>query len=515
MVKMSMLLTLLFTTAAQATAPETSISSQYSHLNSNNLQRTELVSAANDRLNKSYNFGTFQNVLRLLFPDYNTSNSSVSPAANGAFLHTENGRGLHSDKVNLITSSGDLIPILDTKSPGFERFRIVQSIASPDLNHVAVILSENQSTLFYQFVIYHIESRRLSRFDKKIYANLNTGDYAPRWTSGAEFNFPEAIPSELKKIKLHNYNVDTNTSSVQLRTLGSPLPLITPNATIGETPNSNLSVEILTGTGEFIAEDGVKISATVLYRKDIEWSGNNPVLINSYGGFNVPNNPPAKLIRNSVEKDFIRRHGVIIYPQLRGGHGETDDWYRSAMGAHRKKRTFLDLIAVAKGLVEQGYTSPRNIISMGGSNGGLTAAASALLSPESFGLIISRSAPLDILSIADLDPWTWEGWAFDYGNPENPADVPYILEYSPVELVARQKHLTFLIATGAHDETVNVAHSLKLYAALRDRGGEPDRVHLLISTYGGHSAGSGRDISDLLYTGRMWAFIYNYLGWTR
>lgn len=505
-----MLLTLLLTSVAHAAT----VSEQYSHLNAPSLQRSQILSEANDRLNKSYNFGAFQNTLRILFPNYNGSTPKFTEGPGNTLILTERGLGLQGDKVSVVSSFGEAKVIFDTaKLPGFERFRVVQSFPSAQLDHMAIVLSENQSSVFYKLAIYHFESGRTTLFKGRIFAHLTAAGVAPQWNSDSEFVFIEAL-NDPGKIRRNHYNVDTGQSSIEALALGAPAPKITPNSPQPDAPPA-IEVDIQIGLGEFLAEDGVKITATILYKKDIQWTGNNAVLISSYGGFNNLNGPPSTVVQNSMEKDFILRNGVIVYPILRGDKGATDDWYRSAMGAHRKKRTFLDLIAVAKGLVDQQFTTPRNIISTGASNGGLTAAAAALLSPESFGLIIPQSAPLDILDIAELDPWVWQGWSFDYGNAQSPEDLPFILQYSPVEMAKNQKNLTFLITSGEQDDVVNVAHSIKLYSALRERGGAPDKVHLLTTKYGGHNIGSGRDIGDLLYNGRMWTFIYNYLGWTR
>jgi len=239
------------------------------------------------------------------------------------------------------------------------------------------------------------------------------------------------------------------------------------------------------------SRDGMKILYKIYRLPGTRKTGNNPVIIDSYGGFGVSNihymadDNIWSLVFPERMSMFFKRGGILVMPALRGGVEGGDAWHAMATGID-KKNTFYDLIGVANDLVLQGWTKPHNIVSMGGSNGGLTVAAAALLSPGTFGLVIPQSGVLDLDKIIDLDE-AGGYWASEYGNPLQHGWA--MAAISPVDLASHQGSQTkFFIVAGDADDRVNVTHSIKFFTALKQHGGHPENVQMSITHNEGHTS---------------------------
>src|SRR6185312_1037390 len=156
-------------------------------------------------------------------------------------------------------------------------------------------------------------------------------------------------------------------------------------------------------------------------------------------------------------------------PGLRGGDEYGPSWHVDGM-KQNKIHTYEDLKAAVEAVVSEGWTTPQKIISTGTSNGGLTVAATALLYPTDFGLVIPIAGVDDLLGKDRMDA-QMQGWDYEYGSSTDPQVRPAMTAVSPVENAKNLRQLHFLILDGLDDTRVNHAHSLKLQAALEELGG--------------------------------------------
>ena len=211
--------------------------------------------------------------------------------------------------------------------------------------------------------------------------------------------------------------------------------------------------------------------------------------------------------------EFLRRGGITVAPALRGGNEYGHQWHQQAI-LEKKPATFEDLIATARMLSSEGWTSRNKVISTGGSNGGLTVAAAALLAPDAFGLVIPHAGVLDMLAKDFLDK-RFEGWKEEYGDCNSEIDKQFLLRESPLELVQNQGELKFLIMDGILDTRVNPAHSLKFAAALEDFGGSPQNVLLNTLKNAGHfeSSEGYQNLIGWRWNVVVWTTIADFLSW--
>jgi prolyl oligopeptidase len=271
---------------------------------------------------------------------------------------------------------------------------------------------------------------------------------------------------------------------------------------------SNANTTIETKFLEIKSFDGTLIPIRLVYKKGIDLK-NVPVYMESYGGFN--NESYLSATFNQFNLDFINHSGLYIGTGIRGG-GEFDEKWHQAGALKNKIKSYEDLASIAKWLIDEGISSKSKIVSAGSSNGGLTVAATGLLYPQYFGLIIPHNGVLDMLGRDDLDR-PFNGWNYEYGDSCTPNFYDYIKSYSPLENIKNLENgPRFLIINGRNDTRVNPAHSIKFAFAANEI---PNSQVELISLNN-----SGHFNVKLLYNDLIawraqvvkWTTIYDFLG---
>lgn len=306
---------------------------------------------------------------------------------------------------------------------------------------------------------------------------------------------------------------------------------VQPNVTVGYDLASgafnrpNFARELLTRDGleyitdirEVISADGARVPTRITQLRERVPGTTRPALIEVYGGFGLES-PGFDPYFEMMKLRFMEAGGMLVAPILRGG-GELGPAWRSAALKLGKTKTIDDVVATADYLISQGLSKPREIVVMGTSNGGLTAAAAALRKPESFGMAIPINGVLDLANAEALDPH-FNGWRDEYGSNANPAEKANLRRLSPLEtlrsLPAERPLPKFLIVGGEQDSRVNPLHSLRFYEAFRERSGtHPESVQFLSLPHSGHWVGWPYYQKPLGWStqSRIWARIWDQLGW--
>jgi prolyl oligopeptidase len=233
------------------------------------------------------------------------------------------------------------------------------------------------------------------------------------------------------------------------------------------------------------ADDGVPIPLFLTRRLDVAPSGDVPVLLNGYGGFNVPITPafrPAHTV-------FVERGGLLAVAVLRGG-GEYGTAWHDAGRLARKQRVFDDFTDCARWLAASGWSRPDRIAINGGSNGGLLVGACLTQHPELFGAAVPEVGVLDMLRFHRFTiGWAWKS---DYGDPEDPEQFGWVRAYSPLHnIVPGREYPPTLVMTGDHDDRVVPGHSFKFAAALQaaQPSASSHPILIRIETSAGHGLG--------------------------
>lgn len=254
------------------------------------------------------------------------------------------------------------------------------------------------------------------------------------------------------------------------------------------------------------SKDGTKVPLNIVRRKGVKLDGNNPVLLNGYGGYGV-NMTPSFLGANT--RLWLDAGGIFVVANLRGG-GEFGEEWHSQGALTNKQNVFDDFIASAQYLIAQNYTTKEHLAIIGGSNGGLLMGAAFTQHPELFRAVVSQVGIYDMLRV-ELDP----NGAFnvtEFGSVKDPAQFKALMAYSPYHhVVGGTAYPAIFMATGETDGRVNPAHSRKMIARLQAATSSAYPVLLSINSHAGHGIGSSLTIR-VNQSADTYGFLFDQLG---
>ncbi|KAK6766474.1 hypothetical protein RB195_026028 [Necator americanus] len=240
----------------------------------------------------------------------------------------------------------------------------------------------------------------------------------------------------------------------------------------------------------FTSKDGTKVPMYIISLKGTPRDGNNPTLLNGYGGFNIADMPYFSISRLLVVKHF---RGIIACANLRGGSEYGENWHMGGM-REKKQNVFNDFISAAEYLIENKYTCRDKLAIHGGSNGGLLVAACSQQRPDLYGAVLNRVGVMDMLR---FHRFTVGGaWVPEYGDPDIPNDFEFIYKYSPLHNIrfpADGQWPATLMMTADHDDRVVPSHTLKYAATLMEKAKlhslQTNPILVRVEVKAGHGAG--------------------------
>lgn len=234
--------------------------------------------------------------------------------------------------------------------------------------------------------------------------------------------------------------------------------------------------------------DGAEVALFCLRRADLVPGPTTPTILTGYGGFGITNSP-------AWSPDAVAHAeggGVWAVACIRGGAEEGEEWHRAGQRA-RKPQVFADFEAAADWLVDAGRTGRAHLAIRGGSNGGLLVTAALTRRPDLCAAVHSAVPLCDMVRfprfrIARL-------WVPEYGDPEEPADLAWLLSYSPYHrVVDGTRYPAVLITTGAEDSRVDPLHARKMAARLQ-QAAPADGAPVLLRVERGAGHGQGKPSS--------------------
>jgi prolyl oligopeptidase len=247
---------------------------------------------------------------------------------------------------------------------------------------------------------------------------------------------------------------------------------------------------------EAISRDGTRIPYFMVRPKNA--SGPSPAILYGYGGFEISQTPSYWA---SMGRLWLAKGGAFAIANIRGGGEFGPAWHQAALKTNRQK-AYDDFIAVAEDMIRRGFTTPRQLGMMGGSNGGLLVGTVAVERPDLFGAVVCQVPLLDMIRYPKFGAGA--SWIAEYGDPENPEERAAILRYSPYQNVRPGvKYPPILFVTATSDDRVTPIHARKMAAKMESEGND---VLFFENTEGGHSAAA-----DHAHEAEMWALTYVYL----
>lgn len=256
-----------------------------------------------------------------------------------------------------------------------------------------------------------------------------------------------------------------------------------------------------------VAEDGVRVPISLVYKKGMVKSSTSPLYLYGYGAYGYPSEARFSSIRLSL----LDRGFVYAIAHVRGGGEMGRPWYEDGKLLH-KRNTFTDFNACAETLINEKYTSPDKLVINGGSAGGLLMGAVVNMRPDLFKVVVAEVPFVDLINTM-LDrsiPLTvieWEEW----GNPNTDKYYAYMKSYSPYDNVGRKDYPHMLITTGLNDPRVAYWEPAKWTAKLRVMKTDNNTLLLKTDLGKGHFSASGR-YDYLKEVAFEYAFIFDKLG---
>jgi len=112
---------------------------------------------------------------------------------------------------------------------------------------------------------------------------------------------------------------------------------------------------------------------------------------------------------------LLDRGVIFAIAHIRGGGEMGRSWYEMGKLA-QKPTTFSDFVTVARALVRDGWTTPKQLAIRGGSAGGLLMGAVMNLAPDLFQAVVAEVPFVDVVTTMldtslPLTVGEWEEWA--------------------------------------------------------------------------------------------------------
>ena len=224
------------------------------------------------------------------------------------------------------------------------------------------------------------------------------------------------------------------------------------------------------------SHDGTMVPMSVIYRKDLfKKDGSNPFYLYGYGSYGITIDPD---FRSSI-MPLLNRGFVYAIGHVRGSAFLGYKWFEAGK-MKNKMNTFLDFIACAEHVINENYTSKKQITIEGRSAGGLLVGACTVLRPDLFKSVIAGVPFVDVMNTM-CDPSIpltipeWEQW----GNPNQQEFYDYIKQYSPYDNIKHEEYPNVLALGGLNDPRVGYWEPAKFIAKLREYDTNPTNLLLL------------------------------------
>ena len=234
--------------------------------------------------------------------------------------------------------------------------------------------------------------------------------------------------------------------------------------------------------------DGTQIPISLVYKKGLVKSDQNPLLLYAYGSYGNSTDPWF----NSIRLSLLDRGFIYAIAHVRGGQEMGRKWYEEGR-MFKKKNTFYDFIDCASYLSNEGYSSAEHLYAQGGSAGGLLMGAVINMAPERFNGVIAAVPFVDVIStmMDESIPLTTAEFN-EWGNPKNLESYEYMHSYSPYDQVRAQAYPNLLVTTGYFDSQVQYWEPAKWVAKLRSYKTDENLLLLQTNMAAGHGGASGR-----------------------
>ena len=274
--------------------------------------------------------------------------------------------------------------------------------------------------------------------------------------------------------QIHVYQYDARTGEISL--YSSP-------------PGSVEVPDVVSRLVTYPSADGTLVRMFLL-SKTGEPDQPRPTFLYGYGGFGISMAPHF----SAPALAWVEAGGVYAVACIRGGGEEGEEWHRDGMLGN-KQNVFDDFHAAAEWLQQEGWTTRDQLAIHGGSNGGLLVGVAATQRPDLYGTVVCTAPLLDMVRYSHEEPNRGGGlgptWTVEYGDPEVPEELAWLLAYSPYHNVHQgAAYPATLFMVFDNDTRTVPMHGRKLCAAMQHATSSTRPVLILRGADVGHGGRS-------------------------
>lgn len=253
------------------------------------------------------------------------------------------------------------------------------------------------------------------------------------------------------------------------------------------------------------SRDGKDVPITVIHKKGITLNGNNPTLLEAYGGFGVISGPSYDV----GLLHFLEKGGIYAFAEIRGGGEKGTKWHKDGRGL-KKMNSFNDFIDAAEFLISEKYTSSEKLAISGASNGGLVVGVAMTQRPDLFKVAVPKVGVFDMIK---FEQYTIGKFHLDeYGSAENEEEFKSLFSYSPYHNIKEDINYPItLIITSENDDRVPPVHSYKFAAKLQNRNAQKNPIYLQVNSNAGHYGKVSNYKNQVYKDAEFYSFIWEHL----
>ncbi|HEY6294086.1 MAG TPA: prolyl oligopeptidase family serine peptidase [Streptosporangiaceae bacterium] len=269
-------------------------------------------------------------------------------------------------------------------------------------------------------------------------------------------------------------------------------------------PGSASVPAVITQQVTYASADGTPVRMLIMSGDPAGPAGPRPAVLYGYGGFDISLTPAY----SPTILAWVAAGGVYAIASLRGGGEEGEEWHRAGMLEH-KQNVFDDFRCAAQFLISEGWTTSGQLAISGGSNGGLLVGAALTQDPSLYAAVICAAPLLDMVRYERFG--LGQTWSVEYGSASDPAQLAWLLAYSPYHhVVPGALYPAVLFTVFTSDTRVDPVHAYKMCAALQYASGSLWPVLLRAEGQVGHGARAVSRTAEL--SGDTLAFAARYTG---
>jgi prolyl oligopeptidase len=248
--------------------------------------------------------------------------------------------------------------------------------------------------------------------------------------------------------------------------------------------------------------DGTEVPLSIVHRKGLKLDGRNPAIEFGYGAYGDEGSPHYRQGR----RVWYERGGVTAFAHVRGGGEYGEAWHKAGFQA-TKPNTWKDFIACAQYLVDHKYTTPHELIGLGGSAGGILIGRAIEERPDLFGAAVILRPVTDTLRFETTANGPRN--VAEFGSVKTEPGFKALYAMSPYAHVQDGvKYPPVLVYAGANDQRVAAWIPAKFAARLQAATASGKPVLLRIDYDAGHGFDATRhqrnvDIADM-YAFALW-----------